>query len=36
MLFHRRGATALNVRFLKVLHLVFGTSRRLSEFDRSD
>ena len=36
MLFHRQGATALNARSPKVLHLVLGTSRRLSEFDHSD
>ena len=36
MLFYRLGATALNARSPKVLHLVLGTSRRLSDFDRSD
>ena len=36
ILFHERGATALNARSLKVLHLVLSTSRRLSEFDCSD
>ena len=35
MPFHRRGATALNARSSKVLHLVLG-SRKLTEFDCSD
>ena len=36
MPFHKQGATALNAQSPKVLHLVLGTSRRLSEFDWSD